>query len=352
MPQLTFEQVKEQVRAKKPGNIYLLHGAEPYFIDVLCNMFIDELIPEDARDFNLNVLYGPDDEVPAILSALSQFPMGSDYQVVVVKNAQKVKDLNLLHSYAAKPFPSAVLVLAHYEKKLDGKLKLFKAIDANHGVFESKPLWDNQLPGWIKKEFSQEGKKITDFNAGLIAEFLGNDLRKIDNEIRKLLIVTEAEKEITQNQIEKYIGISRNFNVFELCSALVFQDAYKANLIANYLAENMKEGQLPMLISGMYNYFLKLFQLAGKTGLTDQTITAIINTRSITAIREYKTALQNYSDADVQYVISLLAEYDQYSKGMNIGDAGMQDLLRELIFKILNSSSLRDRNRLIESHSR
>lgn len=340
MPQFSFEQVKEQLQKGKLRNIYLLHGTEPFYIDALCKQFIEDLIPEDARDFNLNVLYAPDDDIPAILSSVAQFPMGANYRLVVVKNAQKIKDLNLLHSYAVNPFHSTILVLAHNEKKLDGKLKLFKAIDANHAVFESKPLWDNQLPGWIKQEFQLAGKKISDYNAGLMAEFLGNDLQKIDNEIQKLLIVSEGEKEITQMQIEKYIGISRNFNVFELCSALAFKDSYKANLIAIYLSDNLKAGQMPMLISGMFNYFQKLFILSGKSTINDQVIITVINTRSSTAIREYRNALQQYSDADIKYILSLLALYDQYSKGIDSGNADMQNLLKELIFKILNSSSV------------
>ncbi|HQW10686.1 MAG TPA: DNA polymerase III subunit delta [Saprospiraceae bacterium] len=337
MAEYSFEQVSNQIATRQLANVYLLHGNEPFFIDQLTDLFIDKVLPAESRDFNLNILYGAETNINSVLDCLSQFPMGSDYQLVVVKNAQSLKNINQLAAYADNPFPSAILVLAHHDKNLDGKLKLTKAIKSKHAVYESKTLWENQLPGWIKQQVKLSGKSIADYNAELLAEYLGNDLKKISNEVEKLLIVTLNDKEITGRHIEQFIGISRNFNVFELNAAFAFKNAKKAYMVADYLADNMKEGQVPMIVSAVFGYFQKIFLLRGIISPTDQQIISIINSRSTTALKEYRAALANYLESDITYILALLKTYDQYSKGVNVTAMTNRDLLLELVFKVLHS---------------
>lgn len=335
MPEFSYTDIQNQIKKRQLRNIYLLQGSEPFFIDSLTNLFIG-LLDDDARDFNLNILYGNETSINTVLDNLSQFPMGSEFRVVIVKNAQLLKDIKSLAAYAASPFPPVVLVLCHEEKNLDGKLKLSKEIKEKHAFFESKPLWDNQVPGWIKQQFLLFDKKISDYNAALMAEFLGNDLKKIHNEIEKLNIVTTNEPEITQRHIEQYIGISRNFNTFELSAALAHKDIYKAHLIASYLGDNIKDAQLPMIISGLFNFVQRLFILSSMNAPTDNEISGIINSRSRSALQEMRAGLANYARNDIYLLLDLLKKYDQYSKGLNAENVALDQLLKELVFKFLN----------------
>lgn len=332
----SFEDIIRQITTKKVHPVYVLQGDEPYFIDLLTQKFIDLLLPEEEKVFNQEVLYGKETNVSTIIDYLGQYPMGSDFKLIVVKNASELKNIDSLSSYVSDPYPSSVLVLALPGKKLDGRKKLSSIVKANFALFESKVIYENQLPAWIKSEVESKGKKISELNAALIGEFLGNDLQKISNEIGKTIIAMGEEKEINRHLIENYIGINREFNVFELINAIFNKDNQKAQLIVNYLADNFNKQPFTLILGSIFNSFVKLYTLKVSRIYNDADIATIINTRSISAIKEYKTALANYSLSDLDHATFLFKLYDQYSKGVDYPSGFYEGILKELVFKLIH----------------
>ncbi|MBK8841794.1 MAG: DNA polymerase III subunit delta [Saprospiraceae bacterium] len=259
MPLLTFGEVIQHIKTKKPMPVYALHGPEPYFIDLLTDAFGNQLLSEEEKAFNLEVFYGKETNINQIVDSLAQYPMGADIKLVIVKNAQELKNIEDLANYVNDPYPSSVLVLSHSGKNLDGRKKLATVIKNKFGLFESKPMYDNQMPAWIKAEVEKSGKTISDQNSALIAEFLGTDLKKIHNELEKTIIAVGESKNITQQHIEDFIGINREFNVFELNAAIFTKNALKAQLVVNYLKDNFNKQPLVVILGSMFNSFIKLY---------------------------------------------------------------------------------------------
>lgn len=336
MPLLNYAEVTQQIKNKRPLPVYVLHGQESYFIDLLTDAFVDNLLTEDEKAFNLEIFYGKETSVPAIIDSLAQYPMGADFKLVIVKNAQELKNIEDLTKYVESPYETSILVLAHHIKPLDGRKKLGTLIKSKYGAFESKTMYDNQIPAWIKGEVERFGKTISDSNAALIGEFLGTDLKKIHNEIEKTIIAIGDSKSISQQHIEDFIGINREFNVFELNSAIFTNNALKAQLIVNYLKDNLNKQPFIVILGSMFNSFLKLYTLKVTGAASDSQITAVINSRSISAIREYKIALQQYDISDLDYALYLFKMYDQYSKGVDNTLNNDGELLKELVFKLIH----------------
>lgn len=340
MPLLTFGEVIQHIKTKKPMPVYALHGPEPYFIDLLTDAFVDQLLSEEERAFNLEVFYGKETNINQIVDSLAQYPMGADIKLVIVKNAQELKNIEDLANYVNDPYPSSVLVISHSGKNLDGRKKLATVIKNKFGLFESKPMYDNQMPAWIKAEVEKSGKTISDQNSALIAEFLGTDLKKIHNELEKTIIAVGESKNITQQHIEDFIGINREFNVFELNAAIFTKNALKAQLVVNYLKDNFNKQPLVVILGSMFNSFIKLYTLKATGANSDIQITTVINSRSISAIKEYKAGLQNFSIADLDLALYLFKKYDQYSKGIDNTINNDGELLKELVFKLLHLKEL------------
>ncbi len=336
MPLLTYADVIQQIKNKKPYPIYALQGPESYFIDLLTDSFIENLMEEDEKAFNLEIFYGKEVSVTGIIDSLAQYPLGAEYKLIVVKNAQELKDIEELTRYAEGPYETSILVLAHHGKNLDGRKKLGALIKNKFGFFESKNLYDNQIPSWIKGEVERHGKTISDTNAALIGEFLGTDLKKIHNEIEKTIIAIGESKVITQQHIEDFIGINREFNVYELISAIFTNNAFKAQLIVNYLKDNLNKQPFVVILGSMFNSFLKLYTLKATGASTESQITTVINSRSISAIREYKAALQYFQIQDLDHALHLFKKYDQYSKGVENTLNNDGELLKELVFKLIH----------------
>ena len=341
MAQLTFAEVLQQIKTKKPLPIYVLHGTEPYFIDKLIDAFIDELLTEEEKAFNLEILYGKETSINMIVDSLAQYPMGSEYKLIVVKSAQELKNIEELSNYAQDPFSSSILVLAHSGKTLDGRKKLASTIKNKFGLFESKTMYDNQMPAWIKSEVEKSGKSISDQNAILISEYLGTDLKKISNEIEKTLIAIGDSKTITQQNIEDFIGINREFNVFELNAAIFLKNPLKAQLIVNYLSDNLNKQPFVLILGSMFNSFMKLYTLKVTGASSDAQITSVINSRSISAIKEYQSALSRFSIQDLDHALLLFKKYDQYSKGVENTISTDGELLKELVFKLIHLNEVR-----------
>lgn len=331
-----FNQILSDLRAKKYQPIYFLMGDEPFYIDQITNYISKHVLEEHERDFNQTVLYGKDTSVDEIIAVAKRFPMMSEYQVVIVKEAQHIRNIEAIESYAKQPLASTLLVINYKYKKLDKRKAAAKTIAKNAILFESEKLRDYQIPDWISKETSACGLNIDPKNALLLAEFLGTDLNKIHNELQKLKLILPQGEAITTDIIEKNIGISKDFNVFELQTALAKKDVLKANRIAKYFEQNPKDNPFVVTISSLFNYFSKILQLHfSKNKNNDQALAGELKVHPF-FVKEYKLAARNYSPKKLIKIIGYLREYDLKSKGVDNVSATEGDLLKEMIFKILH----------------
>lgn len=342
--------------------IYFLSGEEAYYIDKVSDYIEKNVLDESEQDFNQTILYGKDVDMNAIISAAKRFPMMSDYQVVIVKEAQNLKELgkvggsggddseeaedtdskkknssatNPLVAYLQNPQPSTILVFCYKYKTLDKRSAVYKSLQKNHIFLETKKLYDNKMPEWIT-DFVEEHKfKISPKASFLLAESLGNDLSKISNEVEKLFINLKEGEEITLELVQDNIGISKEFNVFELQEAIAKKDILKANRIINYFSANEKEHPAVMTLSSLYGYFTKvlLYHFA-----PDKSKFAVAQMLGVNPffVDGYIKAAQNYNTAKLKAIFSYLKEYDLKTKGFDNAGVNNGELMREMLFKILH----------------
>lgn len=338
--------------------VYFLSGEEAYYIDLISDYIEKNALDESEQEFNQTILYGKDVDLNAIISAAKRFPMMSEYQVVIVKEAQNLKELgkasggddedddipakktsagssNALASYLQQPQSSTILVFCYKYKTLDKRSSVYKSLQKNHVFLETKKMYDNQIPEWITS-FVQERKfKIGPKASFLLAEFLGNDLSKITNEVEKLLINLKEGDEITPEAVQDNIGISKEFNVFELQDALAKKDILKANRIINYFSANEKEHPAVMTLSTLYGYFSKILLYHF---CPDKSKFAVAQALGVNPffVDGYAKAAQNYGTAKLKAIFSYLKEYDLKTKGVDNSGVSNGELMKELIFKILH----------------
>lgn len=332
---MTHEQILENLKSKRYHPVYLLTGEESYYIDRLSDYLEDEVLTEEEKDFNLNVLYGKDTDAGTIADYAKQYPMMAERRVVVIKEAQEVRDLEELQSYVENPLPTTLLVLCYKYKKLDKRKSFARAIE-KHGIYyESPRIYDNKIPDWIRMYVRDKGFGIQAKACLLLAEQLGSDLTRIVNEIDKLLINVPSGTEINDKLVEKYIGIHKDYNVFEMQRALGTKDIYKANQIAAYFAGNPKENPLVKVVAILYSFFVKVMIYHQ---LKDKSKNAAASALGINPyfVQDYLTAAHNYNTTQIKRIISLLREYDMKSKGVDNVSADDGELLKELVFRILH----------------
>jgi len=332
---MTFEKIIKDLKNKVYYPIYFLHGEEPFFIDQVSNYIQKNILTEQEKELNQTVLYGKDTSIHQVIGAAKRFPMMASQQVLIIKEAQHLNQLDLLTSYAEKPLKSTILVLAYKYKKLDGRLKLSKVLKKNHVLFESKKLYDNQIPKWITDYINSKSYKISPHLALSLAENLGSNLSNISNEIEKLFISLKSGQEITPNDISEKIGIHRDYNVFELNRALGKKDILKSNRIISFFGNDTKTYPILMLIPMLFNYFSNILTIYA---LKDKSKNSIASALSIHPffVNEYLTAYNNYPYAKLIKIISYLKEYDLKAKGVNNNSTNDAELTKELIFKILH----------------
>lgn len=322
----------------KKGNtkpIYFLMGEEPYYIDQISDFIEDNVLDETEKGFNLQVMYGRDVAIDDIISAAKRYPMMSEKQVLIVKEAQDLsRSIEKLVSYAENVQPTTVLVINYKYKKLDKRKKLYKAIDKVGVLFDSKKLYDNQVADWIRRVLSGKNFKIEPKAAQMLVEFLGTDLSKIANELKKLMLILPKETIITDHHIEENIGISKDFNNFELLKAIGSVNVVKANRIINYFVENPKNNPTVMTISLLNNFFTKLLLFHG---LQDKSKSSVSKSLGVGFyfVDDYFLAAKNYTMRKVAKVIGYLRDADVKSKGVGASQT-QEDILKELIFKILH----------------
>jgi len=333
---MTFEDILKQLKEKKYRPIYFLMGEEPYFIDRITEHIADNVLTEEEKTFNQMILYGKDTDIPTIINTARRFPMMASRQVVIVREAQNLDKIEDLIHYVEHPLESTLLVINYKYKKLDKRKKLFKALEKNSILFESKRLYDDKVPPWINSYLRSRGKKIEPKAAVILTEYLGNDLGKIANELEKLIIVLNAEQDIiTATDIERNIGISKDYNNFELNNALAQRNVLKANRIIQYFNANQKNHPFTLTITSVYFFFSRVLRYHFLNDRSSRDVASALKIEPF-FIREYETAARNYNTAKTVRVISLLREYDLKSKGFGNVSAIPGELLKELIYKIIH----------------
>jgi DNA polymerase-3 subunit delta len=341
---MTAAEIIKDLQAKKLKPVYLLHGEEPYYIDKVVDYMEEHLLSDMEKGFNQTVLYGKDADMATILNAAKRYPMMSDYQLIIVKEAQDLKwgketegsskEASFVQHYFEKPLPSTILVLAYKYANFDKRKKIYKAITKSGLIFQSDPVRDYKLAPWIEELVAEKGYKIAPQAAALMAEYLGADLSKIANEVEKLLLNIQKDVTIDIALVQKNIGISKEYNVFELQKAIVMRDPFKCNQIINYFADNPKANPMVMVMASLNGYFSKVLKYHYLVNKHDAAKVLGVNPFFI---KDYELAAHTYNLNKVFQIVSLLREYDLKSKGVeSTGNVTDGELLKELVFKIIH----------------
>jgi DNA polymerase-3 subunit delta len=338
---MAHRQIIRNVRSGKFAPIYVLHGEEAFFIEEITKVLLACTVDEASKDFNETVVYGRDTDINQILASARRFPMMAERQLVLVREAQDLKcwkrkdELEKLAAYAESPVSSTVLVFAYMNKKIDGRSKAVKTLSKNGILFLSEKVRDYKLSEWISSYVKDQGLTINGHASQLLSEYLGNDLRKVVNEISKLKISLPAGSEVTSEVIEKHIGISKEYNVFELQRALGGKDVGKASRIVNHFESNPKNNPLAMVIPVLSAYFAKLFVYHGLKDKSQQSAAKSMGCSPF-AVRDYSAASRLYEVNKIARIFSYLREADRKSKGQGNATISEGMILRETIFKILH----------------
>lgn len=341
---MTASDIIKDLKAKKFKPVYLLHGEEPYYIDQIIHYMEEHVLNDMEKGFNQTVLYGKDTDMATILNAAKRYPMMSDYQLVVIKEAQDLKwgketegsskEAEFVQSYFEKPLPSTILVLGYKYANFDKRKKLFKSISKSGLVFQSDPVRDYKLAQWIEELVKEKDYKIAPQAAALMAEYLGTDLSKIANEVEKLMLNIGRETTIDTDLVQRNIGISKEYNVFELQKALAVRDVLKCNQIVNYFANNPKANPMVMVMANLNAYFSKILKYHYLPNKNDAARELGVNPYFV---KDYETAARTFNLNKTFDIIALLREYDLKSKGVDSsGNTTDGELLKELLFKMIH----------------
>ncbi len=341
----SFDEIRRDLKNKIYFPVYLLQGEEAFYIDKVTELLEKNVLDEMEREFNQTVLYGRDCEVLSLISAAKRYPMMSNYQVVIVKEAQDMKpalgsksgddDKDPMLNYVTNPQSSTLLVFCFKYKTLDKRTKLYKAIEKNGVVFESKKIYDNKVPEWIEKYLAESDFKIQPRASNLMAEYLGNDLSRVANECEKLLINIKKGETIDVQHIETNIGISKEFNIFELQEAIGQRNVLKANRIVNYFRSNPKSNPFPVTMANFYSYFSKLLLYHSLPDKSKPSVASALKVNPF-FVGDYERAARNYNPDKLASIVSMLRDSDLKSKGVNSTGSEDGELLRELVFKIMH----------------
>lgn len=332
---VTFEQIVTEIKARKYRPVYLFMGDEPYYIDELTSMLTETVLPEEEHDFNQSILYGMETNVTAVITMARSYPMMSDHQLIVIKEAQNLSKIEELEVYVKNPLKSTILVLNYKGGSLDKRKKLYAEIDKNGAIFESKKIPEYKIPAFITSYILSKGLSIDQKSAQMLSDYLGNDLSKLTNEIAKLLIaIPPGQMRITADLIEENIGISKDFNNFELLNAIINKNIFKVNQIADYFEKNPKNNPMIMTMSVLFNFFSNLMICYWAKNKTEQGLATELGLRNPYQAKDYVIALKNYNAFKCIEIIGLLRIYDAKSKGVDNNSAPDGELLKELLYKI------------------
>jgi DNA polymerase-3 subunit delta len=332
---LDHTQIIRQIKEKKFEQIYLLHGEEAYFIDMISDAILENALEEHERDFNLTVLYGKDADAGQIIAEAKAYPTMSERRVVIMREAQSFGKFDDLVAYFENPNPQTIFVICHKYKTLDARGTAAKVIAKNGLVFKSEKVKDYKLAEYIVGMAKNMGYSLTQKAAILLAEFLGTDLSKVQSELDKLAILVEKGSTINEVHIEENIGISKDFNIYELVNAVAIRDVPKAFQIVKYFEYQPKSGPLVVVISSLFGMYAKLMRMHFMNGLTDDEIARKLGMHPF-ILKTNKQYLKIYPPRKISANIATLHEYDLKSKGLGNSSFTEGDLMRELIFKMMH----------------
>jgi DNA polymerase-3 subunit delta len=328
-----YKKLLQSVKNRQFAPFYLVDGEEPYYLDKIASVFENEILAPAERDFNLSILYGRDSTWSDVVNACRRFPMFAEKQVVILKDAAQLKDLNELAGYLERPSPTTVFLIEHRFKKTDGRGKLVKLAKEKGMYFTSDKLREDQVPQWIRSYGDEIGFKIGDRESEILATYLGNDLQKIENEIEKVRINIPGESALTPAYIQKFIGISREYNVFAFPEALTSGDRDKVYRMLAYFIANPKSAPMPLLIGTFYTHFNRLYQANFLRGKSDKDAAAALGT-SPYRVKEIMGAAQQWPLTKVERCMLLLGKYSTMAVGIN-NSAGDGELLKEMVGQML-----------------
>ena len=332
---MKYQDIIIQIDNKVFQPVYFLMGEETFYIDKISDYISKNVLSEEEKEFNQTTLYGKDIDVATIISEAKQFPFGSAHRVVIVKEAQDIRSIDQLELYFDNPLPSTILVICYKYKKIDKRKSFGKNLSKKSVLFESKKLYENQIPAWIKGQLKEKNFNIDEKSANLLSEYLGNDLSKISNELGKLILNIKEGETITSKIIEENIGISKDFNVFELQTAIGKKDILKSNKIIKHFSDNPKNHPFVLTLSSLFSYFQKVMIYHSLKDKSKHNAASQLGVNPY-FLGQYQLAASNYSMSNLFTIFSYLKEYDLKSKGIQNPSVPENELLRELTFKILH----------------
>jgi DNA polymerase-3 subunit delta len=334
---MEFQEICRNIKNRKFAPVYLLTGEEPFFIDQITDLLIKQVVPETERDFNQIILYGSDTNAINIIETARRFPMMSEYQLVVVREAQQIRDIDMLAHYAKSPMPSTVLAIS-YKDKFDKRKSLSAAADKMGVLFESKKIQDYKMPAFIISSLKERSTEIDPKAAQMLSDFLGNNLSRLSKELDKLaiLLAENKQKKITPELVEQNIGISKEYNNFELLKAIASKDILKANRIIQYFENNPKNNPLYSTLPLLFNYFSNLLICQYSRDRSENGIMNTLGLRSTFQTKDYINGLKTFSPMKVFNLISDIRTTDARSKGVDNVSTTDSELLKELLYRILH----------------
>ena len=332
---MKYQDIIQQINNKVYQPVYFLMGEESYYTDKISDYISKNVLTKEEKEFNQITLYGKDSDVSTVISEAKQFPFGSTYRVVIIKEAQDIKKIEDLEIYLDNPLPSTILVVCYKYKKIDKRKSFGKNLSKKCILFDSKKLYENKIPSWIKTEIKKLGFSIDDKSANILTQYLGNDLSKINNELSKLVLHLKTGEQITPKIIEDNIGISKDFNVFELQNALGIKDVLKSNQIIKYFSENPKNHPFVLTLSSLFTFFQKVMIYQNLKDKSSKNAASALGVNPY-FVSQFQIAARNYPMKKLFKIFTYLKEYDLKSKGVNNASTPEYELLKELTFKILH----------------
>ena len=336
---VTFASIMRDLKERRFAPVYYLMGEESYYIDQISDYIAEHVLQPEERDFNQTVLFGSDVTASQVADAARRYPMMAERQVVIVKEAQNIRNTDALEKYMKQPSATTILVICHKNGKIDGRKREYvKSIQQAGVLFESKKLYDRELPPFIESYLRERQVSIDPKSTQLIAESIGSDLSRLTSELDKLLISLPAvDRRVTPQVVEDQIGVSKDFNGFELRDAIVNRNIFKANQIINYFDKNPKAGSIYSFLPLLFNYFQNLMlAYYCPQRQSQEAVAAWLEMRSPWAAKDYMTGMRNYSGMKVMQIIGKLREIDAKSKGLDNPNTPPGELMKELIFYILH----------------
>jgi DNA polymerase III subunit delta len=332
---MSAEKILSDLKKKNYKALYWLEGEEPFFIDQVIDFAEKKILPESEASFNLSVFYGRDADWGNVVNACMRYPMFAEKQVVILKEAQYMKDIEMLENYISNPLTSTILFIAYKEKKIDARTKFSKLIKEKGELLTTKKLYDSQMPEWTATYIASSGLGINQKALALLTDHIGTDLGRMANEIDKLSINLGERKTITEDDIEQYIGISKEFNVFELQEAIARKDLAKAIRIIQYFGANPKAGPVQFILPTLYGFFSKIYSLYSKKDVSEYSVRPLFFNNPITT-KNALHAMTVYGFSGIEKILLLLNYYNLRSIGVHDTGTAGDELMKEMVVKIMS----------------